>query len=149
MGVKTCIADQATLEINPEWLGFDMFESMKMSIMSDLPEPGDTLSQEWRNSFTVGIASDWHLSPYVALRAGYRFYANPMPDEISHGAYPNADQHVAAVSMNLTRGRHSLSLVYGINLLDPASSAGISNARYGSNIPELNHLVTFSYAFSF
>jgi hypothetical protein len=148
-GVKTRLSERYSLEINPAWLAFDMFDSMQLNMMNDWGGPGVRTSQEWRNAFTVGVASDWHLTRSVAVHAGYRYYDNPIPDDVASGAYLNASQHVVAVGMSVREGRHSLSMVYGLDMMDPAASSGISSARYGNALAQLGHLVTMSYGFSF
>jgi hypothetical protein len=148
-GVKTWLSDCHALEINPAWLGFDRFESMALDMIDEAPAPGEPAPQEWRSIFTVGIATDWYVRPNLAFHAGYRFYANPIPADMPQGAYLNADQHVMAVGLSLEEGPHSLSMVYGLDVMDPSSAMGISSARHGTNLPELGHLITFNYAFSF
>ena len=71
-----------------------------------------------------------------------------MPQDVTSGAFPNASRHVAAMGMSLREGRHSVSLIYGLDMMDPAAS-GISSARHGDNIDPLAHLVACTYDFSF
>jgi long-subunit fatty acid transport protein len=148
-GVKTWLSPDHVLEINPHWLGFPMFESMDLTMTDRPPGPGQSEPQEWRSAFTVGMSTDWHVSRTWALHAGYRFYDNPIPREIQSGAYPNASQHVLAVGLSLREGSHSLSMIYGADLMDPASGSGISSARHGNNLDPLAHLVSLTYSLSF
>ncbi len=148
-GVKTWLSADHVLEINPHWLNFAMFDSMDLSMTDKPPGPGESEPQEWRSAFTVGLATDWNVTDNVALSAGYRFYENPVPDGIRQGAFPNASQHVVAASISLREGRHSLALIYGLDLMDAASSNGITSARQDGTMNALSHLVSFTYGFSF
>jgi long-subunit fatty acid transport protein len=148
-GVKTWLSEGHVLEINPHWLHFGMFESMDLSMTDTPPGPGQEEPQEWRSTFTVGLSADWHLTRRLALSAGYRFYNNPMPEGITTGAFPNANQHVIAGGLRLVQGRHSLAMIYGLDLLEGGTSAGITSARQEGSLNELAHLVTLSYGFSF
>jgi long-subunit fatty acid transport protein len=111
--------------------------------------PGVSEPQLWRSTFTVGMGTDWQVSQLLTLHAGYRFYDNPVPDGVTAGAFPNANQHVTAVAMRLQEGPHALALIYGLDFLDAASSSGISSARQGENIESLAHLVSFTYNYAF
>lgn len=148
-GVKTWLSQAHTLEVNPRWLDFTMFDSMNLSVTEQPPGPGQSEPQEWRGTFTVGLSTDWQLAPAMALHAGYRFYDNPIPDDVGSGAFPNASQHVVAVGMTIREGRHSVSLIYGLDMMNPSTSSGISSARHGDNIDSLAHLASFTYSFSF
>lgn len=148
-GVKTWLSEAHVLEINPQWLNFAMFDSMDLSMTDQPPGPGQSEPQEWRSAFTVGMSTDWQFTQAMTMHAGYRFYDNPVPDNIASGAFPNASQHVVAMGMTLHEGRHSVSLVYGLDMMTPSSSSGISSDRHGDNIDPLAHLVSFSYGFTF
>ncbi len=147
-GVKTWLSEGHILEINPHWLGFEMFDSMDLNMTDAPPGPGEMEPQEWRSTFTVGLSTDWQVTRAMAFSAGYRFYNNPMPEDITAGAFPNANQHVLAVGIRVQQGRHSVALVYGLDMLEGAT-AQITSARQNGNVDEMGHLVSFNYGFSF
>lgn len=148
-GVKTWLSEAHVLEINPRWLNFGMFDSMDLSMTERPPGPGQSEPQEWRSTFTVGLSTDWRFTRAVALHAGYRFYDNPVPSEITSAAFPNASQHVMAVGMSVREGQHSLALIYGLDLMEASVSSGISTARQGQNLDPVAHLVSLTYGFTF
>lgn len=149
MGVKTWLSEAHALEINPAWLDFAMFDSMNMSMTDEQPGPGQSEPEEWRSAFTVGMATDWKVSATLVLHAGYRFYSNPIPEDIAAGAFPNANQHVIACGVSRVNGPHSVSLIYGMDMLEAPAGGNISSASRGDDIDSLAHLVSLSYAFSF
>ena len=149
MGVKTWLSESHVLEINPHWLDFAMFDSMNMSMTDEAPGPGQSEPEEWRSAFTVGMATDWEIAGNMVLHAGYRFYGNPIPEDIASGAFPNANQHVIACGLSRVQGRHSVSLIYGLDIMDSPANTRISSARQGDNIDSMAHLVSLNYAFSF
>jgi len=148
-GVKTWLSDVHVLEINPLWLNFTCFDSMDLSMTDRPPGPGQREPQEWRSTFTVGLSTDWHLTRATAVHAGYRFYNNPIPDTIPAGAFPNASQHVMAVGLSVRDGRHSLSMIYGLDVLEASGTGEITSVRHGDNIDPLAHLVAMTYRISF
>jgi hypothetical protein len=148
-GVVTRFSERHAVEINPSWLDFSMFDSMKLDVMNGPIRPGETEPQLWRSAVTVGMGAAWELHRGLALQAGYRFYENPMPADRTSGALLNATQHVLATGLGYRQGAHSLALTYGLDLMDAAEGASISSARYGNNLPSTAHLVSFVYAFSF
>ena len=148
-GVKTQLTEHHVLEINPRWLDFSMFDSMNLCMTEKPPGPGEGEPQLWRSTFTVGVAVDWHLARSLGLHAGYRFYNNPVPADISYGAFPNASQHVVAMAMTLREGPHSVALTYGLDFLVADSGSSITSARQGDDIDPLAHLVSLAYNYSF
>lgn len=148
-GVKTWLSEAHVLEINPRWLNFAIFDSMDLSMTDKPPGPGQSEPQQWRSTFTVGLSTDWQCTSALALHAGYRFYDNPVPSQVTSAAFPNASQHVMAVGMSLREGRHSLALIYGLDLMEASVSSGISSARQGQNLDPVAHLVSLTYGFKF
>lgn len=148
-GVMTWLSERQALDINPSWLDFSMFDSMKMDVMNGPVGPGESEPQLWRSAFTVGMGAAWELQPGLALQAGYRFYENPMPTGQASGALLNATQHVIAASLGYRQGAHSLALTYGLDLMATAEGASISSARHGDSLASTAHLVSFVYTFAF
>jgi hypothetical protein len=148
-GFKTWVSEQHLLDFNPCWLDFSMFDAMKLDVMEGPVGPGESEPQTWRSAVTVGMGAAWQIHPRLALQAGYRFYENPMPAERKSGALLNATQHVLATGLSYRQGAHSLSLIYGLDLLDAADGGSISSARYGDDLASTAHLVSFLYAFDF
>jgi len=148
-GVMTWLSDHHAVDINPSWLDFSMFDSMKMDVMNGHMGPGESEPQIWRSAFTVGMGTALEIHPGLAFQAGYRFYDNPMPADRASGALLNATQHVIAASLGYRQGAHSLTLTYGLDLMATDKGASISSARYGDNLASTAHLVSFVYAFAF
>ena len=133
------------VEVSGEWLQFSNFKTLAIEAL------GTTLNipQNWRNTFTVGIAGDWAFHENWTARAGYQYYKTPVPDSTFSPTIPDSNQNVGTVGLQYHWGRHAIEGAYGYVFYDKRdinNGAGYPfNGSYEWNV----HLFALSYNFSF
>ena len=70
---------------------FSRFESLPINAGNNtviLPPSSQNIPQNWRDTFTLGIAGDYQLSEHWVVRAGYQFYQSPFPIRLFLPRFP-------------------------------------------------------------
>jgi long-chain fatty acid transport protein len=105
--------------------------------------------ENWRNTFTAGIAGDWKFAENWIVRGGYQHYKTPVPDSTFSPTIPDSDQNVITAGLQYHWGRHAIEGAYGYVMYDDRhidnGPAYPFNGDYKWNV----HLFALSYNFAF
>jgi len=142
--------DRIRVEADVEWLQFSKFDKLPIegTTARSLGLPA-AIPQNWKDTFTVGIAGDWRLDEKWTLRGGYRFYESPIPDSTFSPTIPDANQNVITLGINFVSGRHSFEGAYGLDFYDTRNIRNDSNPAFNGKYEITVHLFSLSYAYSF
>jgi long-chain fatty acid transport protein len=149
-GYGVDVSDRVRLEINGEWLQFSRFQTFPVDVGNNnvlLPTTG--LRQDWKDTFTAGVAGDWRFAEDWTVRAGYQFYESPVPDETLSPSIPDANQHVATVGLAWQRGAHGLELAYAYDWYDRRTITNNQNPAFNGTYKIQLHMMALAYRFRF
>lgn len=149
-GVK--VSPTVRLEADVEWLEFSNFDQLPIHTGANTVLE-QTIRQDWKDTFTVGIAGDWAFHENWTLRAGYQFYESPVPDSTFSPTIPDANQNAFTGGINYRAGHHNAEFAYGYIRYDDRD---INNAATGVFPPIFNghyettvHLFALAYTYTF
>src|SRR4051812_23716486 len=145
LGYGVEITKDIHLEINGEWLQFSNFKTLSIKALNTTT----TVPENWRNTYTVGIAGDWKFAENWIVRGGYQHYKTPVPDSTFSPTIPDSDQNVITAGLQYHWGRHAIEGAYGYVMYDDRhidnGPAYPFNGDYKWNV----HLFALSYNFAF
>jgi long-chain fatty acid transport protein len=157
VGYGVELSDRVRVEINGEWLQWSRFQSLQVDIANNnllLTGPGggpSTIPQNWKDTFTAGIAGDYRISDHWMIRCGYQFYESPVPDSTFSPTIPDSNQHVITLGVGFRSQRHAVEAAYGLDLYEKREiQTGKPIASNFDGTYEWNvHLFSLSYRYSF
>ena len=140
------LTDSIRVEANLEWLEWSVNDTQT----ADLGANGsDSASQDWENTFTVGVGGDWRFADGWVARAGYAFIESPIPDETIAPILPDADRHVLSLGIGYTFKRHTIDLAYAFSIYDERDNSGNPGAAYPGTYDIDSNLVGMTYSVVF
>lgn len=152
IGYGIQLTDKLRLETDVEWIQFSRFESLPINAGNNnviLPPSSQNIPQDWRDTFTVGIAGDYQLTDHWVVRAGYQFYQSPVPKSTYSTTIPDANQNVFTVGLGYHSGRHALEIAYGADFYDTREIAATANPAFNGEYKVTVHLFSLSYKLAF
>lgn len=143
------LTDGIRVEADVEWLRFSRFKDLPLRVGKPLPGLPESVNQDWRDTFTIGIAGDWRINAHWVLRLGYQFYQTPVPDSTFSPTIPDADQNVITLGLGYRYKHHSLELAYGADFYDGRHITNDQNPAFNGTYDITVHLFALSYRLRF
>lgn len=148
LGYGLQLTEKIRLETDAEWIQFSRFKDLPITLGNNPGFPSN-VPENWRDTFTFGISSDWEIAPGWTLRGGYQYYQSPVPDSTFSPTIPDANQNVLTVGLNFKHKHHALEAAYGLDFYNhrniTTDQTPAFNGAYSLNV----HLFAFSYRYSF
>jgi len=147
-GVK--LTDKIRLEADVEWLQFSNFEDLPISVPVG-PQLGlpASINQDWKDTWTFGIAGDWEFATNWTLRLGYQFYQSPVPDSTFSPTIPDADQNVITFGLCYRTGHHAFEAAYGLDFYDVREISTAQQPAFNGKYEFTVHLFSLGYRYRF
>jgi len=160
-GLAMAITPELTVELGARWEGWSAFDELR--VILDTPVLGQTASitpRNWDDTWAVNVGGEYHLTPTVALLAGYLYGQNPVPGSTFDPSIPDSDAQLLTIGTDITLDLWNLALAYGYEFhqdriknnsigdpLDPGglNPASFANGQYTADI----HLVALSVSYAF
>lgn len=100
--------ERLVLEAGLRWEGWSSYKSLALKTTPAVPAE----MKNWKDTWAFNLGAEYQLTDLVALRAGYLFGGNPVPDNTFEPAIPDADVHLFTLGGGLKHGSFSLDLAY-------------------------------------
>ncbi len=150
VGYGIRLSDRARLEFSGEWVEFSRFDSLPLDIAANNPLlPSRVVAEEWRNTFTAGLAGDWAFAHGWSWRGGYQYYQTPVPDRTLTPVIPDSNQHVLTTGVSYRFGKHRLDLSYGKVFYLTHDVSPQDNPAFPGRYEFDVHLFSAAYSFLF
>jgi len=150
VGYGVQITDKFRVESDVEWIQFSKFKSLNLDVgRNAFLFPSTSIPQDWKDTFTAGIAGEWKFAPGWTMRGGYQFYQSPVPDRTFSPTIPDADQNVLTVGLSYQTGQHTFDLGYGADFYAPRTITNDQNAAFNGTYKNTVHLFALSYRYNF
>jgi len=143
-GYGVRLTENWTAEVQVEWLSGSVNKTQPIEVEAPYTPlvQQSRIENNWKDTWTYGIGTDWTFAPGWVARAGYMFMESPVPDETISPLLPDADRDVFAVGLGRQFGPHSLDLAYTYNRFHTRTTP-TGRYEYQAN------LIGISYAFRF
>jgi long-chain fatty acid transport protein len=108
------------IEFDIEWTNWDMLNDVKLhssnpSFDSDIA-PANTTHFDWMDSFFYELGAEWKFAEQWALRAGYIFSENSVPNHTFGPVVADTDRHIFSVGLGWTLQRIIVDFAYQYTL---------------------------------
>lgn len=149
VGYGIDLTEKARLEVNVEYLEFSNFKSLDLNVGANnvLFGGAPSFNQDWRDTYTIGIAGDYEVCEGWRAMGGYQFYKSPVPDHTFSTTIPDADQHALTGGLMYSGGHHRAELGYSYVIYEDRDIRG--NGAFNGSYETTVHLITASYIYSF
>jgi long-chain fatty acid transport protein len=145
-GIK--LSDTVRVEADGEWLQFSNFDQLPLHTGANkLLE--QSVAQNWKDTFTVGIAGDWRFHDNWTLRGGYQFYETPVPDSTFSPTIPDANQNAFTFGIDFHSGHHEAEFAYGYIRYDDRDINNGPAYPFNGHYETTVHLFALAYSFRF
>jgi long-chain fatty acid transport protein len=144
------VTDTIRVEADLEWIQFSKFQSLDLNLGNDaLLLPRSSIAQNWKNTYTAGIAADWRFHPNWIVRGGYQHYQTPVPDYTMSTTIPDANQNVITVGLAFEKGHNRVELAYGYDFYDTRNITKNQNPAFNGQYNIWVHMISFAYSYRF
>jgi long-chain fatty acid transport protein len=148
------LTDTWRIEPKAEWLQFSRYK--RMSVHAGDNEAlvqsiglGDS-PQNWDDTVTLGIGTDWTFAPHWTARAGYLYLPSPIPDSTFAPTSLDVDQSIVSTGLGYSRGHHAVDLAYSLGIFDKRTVGYNQSPLYQNSTYEFEgHLIALTYTYTF
>ncbi len=146
-GISTTMLDRWTFEFDAQYTTWNDFDDLEIHLKPGLVTLGGlserVLEEDWTNTWGFHFGTEYKYTDNFAVRAGYFYDTNPIPDETLGPILPDSDRHNFSLGCGYTRGDWTLDGAYMWSKFENRSTDKNYedfNASYRSNF----HLVGFT-----
>ncbi|MDY6837593.1 MAG: outer membrane protein transport protein [Thermodesulfobacteriota bacterium] len=138
-----------TLGLELEWTGWSSFDKQVVDIKDEVPEAGfsdSTTPLDWKDMWRVGVGMEYKANENLALRGGYTFMENQVPEHTLGPASPESDQHVFSIGFGYKMNKTTLDAFYMVSFYEDRK---VDNAILSGEYENFAHYIGFSWGYSF
>ncbi len=144
------LTDTLRIEADFEWIQFSKFQSLDLNLGNNaFLVPNSSIPQDWKNTFTAGIAADWRFHPNWTVRGGYQFYQSPVPDHTMSTTIPDANQNVLTLGLAYTKGHSEIQLAYGYDFYATRNISNNQNPALNGQYQVSLQMISCAYTYRF
>ncbi|MBI5394439.1 MAG: outer membrane protein transport protein [Verrucomicrobia bacterium] len=130
------------IEFDLEWTNWDMVNDVRLRSSNPnfdalVAPAANTLSFDWMDSFFYELGLQYDISNHWALRAGYIFSENSVPNRTFGPAVPDADRHVFSIGGGCSFRHINVDVVYQYSLVEDrtvsTSAVTAANGKWESS----------------
>jgi long-chain fatty acid transport protein len=118
LGVAWRPVERFTVAMDFDWNRWASFKEQTLDFSDEIPAVGFTdqiIPQDWRNTRNIKIGFDLKVSSALALRWGFAYIENPVPENTLSPADPDADNDTVSIGLGYDLSRSlTIDLVYMI-----------------------------------
>jgi long-chain fatty acid transport protein len=138
--------DRLKIEADAIWTDWHTFKALKIS-SADPHFNGLALPARWKSGFTFRLGTQYDLTAHWALRAGYAYSQNSVPESTFSPLVPDSNYHLLSVGLGYSTDRWSLDAAYEYIFREPRNisndvNSPTVNGSWSNNIQGL--MITFT-----
>jgi long-chain fatty acid transport protein len=137
--------DTFRAEVDGEWLDFSQYEKLTVN---DSQLGTTTAAQSLKDTWTVGIGTEWDFLPQWTLRSGFMYLENPTPEQTYSSLGPDTDQGVVSIGLGYETEHHAVDVGYAIGIFNGRNVRGSSNSPDGK-YDYSYQVLSLSYGYKF
>lgn len=146
--------DKLTVELGVRWEGWSTYEDLTFKLDQPVGFPtADTREvqeKDWDDTWSYSIGSKYAINDTLALLAGFRHDANPVPNETFEPAVMGSDKNSYSIGASKVFGSHCVAVDYSYETYENRSKNNnvgdeAGNGRYSTDV----HMVAVSVSYGF
>jgi long-chain fatty acid transport protein len=107
---------QLKLEADVEWINWDTLNNVVLHAPPGTSFNGTTIPFNWKDSMYYEFGTEYEINEHWAVRGGYIFSVNTVPNSTFGPSVPDSNRHVFSVGGGYSTKRLSVDLVYQYSL---------------------------------
>lgn len=144
--------DKLKLEFDINWVEWSTFDKADLKD-EDTGVLISTTDLDWGDTWIFALGGEYLLTEKLALRAGYCFVENAVPEKAFTPAVPDSDMHAITLGLGYTLDRVTIDLAYGIGFYEERDIDNNIGANVGTTVSgkydSLIHIIGVSVGFRF
>jgi len=89
---------------------------------------------DWNDTWIVALGGEYMLKPNLALRAGYSYQENAVPEKTFNPDVPDSGLNVITLGLGYTADRFTVDIAYGIGIYNDRDVRNSVGASVGSTV---------------
>ncbi len=110
-GISYYFIKELKLEFDLDWIRWSEFKTQNINVIEN-PAFSLAIDRNWKNSFIYILGLEYYVTESVALRTGYSFIENSIPDETYEPAIPDTQRHVVSIGTGYKIKNWMLNIAY-------------------------------------
>lgn len=160
VGVSFRPTERWTLEVDGDWTGWSSYDEFPFNTSTSVSVLGKqiygstalTKSKDWRNVWALRLGGQYKVTERIALRAGYLYDRNPVPNETYSADLPDSDRQAGSVGIGYAGSTYTVDFAYAYVYYSPRTvkrydSSG--NTLIDGTFKSVNHLMGLTLAYRF
>ncbi len=115
-GISTTMFDRWNFEFDVQYTTWNDFDDIEINLKPGLASLGGVtelvLEEDWTNTWGFHFGTEYKYTDNFAVRAGYFYDTNPIPDETMGPILPDSDRHNFSLGCGYTKGDWTLDGAY-------------------------------------
>jgi len=148
-GISWMPTEKLLLDFDLEVVRWSSFDRQFLNVKREVPEAGifdKTVPQDWDDSWQLKFGSEYRVSENFALRGGYAFIGQSVPEHTLGPGNPDANQHNFSVGLGYRTGRWTIDAFYNAGFFEDRS---ISNSIITGEFDSQTHAIGSSIGYRF
>jgi long-chain fatty acid transport protein len=148
-GISWKPSERLVADFDAELVRWSSFDKQVIDIEDEVPAAGlmdTTVPQDWDDSWQYKLGVEYLPREHIALRAGYAFISEVVPEHTLGPGNPDADAHNFSVGFGYRRGRLVIDTSYMLGILE---SRTVNNSILSGEYDTRNHFLGSSVGYSF
>lgn len=138
-----------TFGLEIEWTGWSSFDKQVLNLKDEVPEAGFSDSStplDWKDMWRVGAGMEYKANERLALRGGYTFLENQVPEHTLGPASPESNQHAFSIGLGYKMNKTVVDAFYMVAFYEDRK---VENATLSGEYENFAHYIGFSWGYRF
>jgi long-chain fatty acid transport protein len=137
------------LSFDAEWTGWSSFDRMDVHLRNEVPQAGITSTTtrlDWKDVWVFKFGVEYQVTDRIALRTGYAYIQNPVPESTLNPGAPEADRHEIPVGFGYKIRGVTLDTFY---MVDIYKKRQVQNSTLSGEYGGIAHMIGMSMGYRF
>ncbi len=114
-GVAYKINPKLKVEVNMDWTKWSSFKTQDLTV-TDNALLNQSIPRNWEDSYFYSVGSEWWALNWLAIRLGYAYAENSIPDSTMDASIPDFDRHIIAFGTGIKYRKYTVNFSYNAML---------------------------------
>ena len=138
-----------TFGFDVELVRWSSFNEQKLDFEDEVPAAGftdTTIDLDWHDSWLIKLGVEYEVNDRLALRTGYAYVENPVPERTLSPANPDADQHNFSIGFGYKIGKWVVDGFYNASFFEDRK---VNNSILSGTYENFTHYIGSSLGYRF
>lgn len=141
--------EKLILALDAELVRWSSFDTIEIDFKKEVPETGftdSTAELDWKDIWVIKAGAEYRMNEKIALRCGYAYGKNPVPDRSLEPSNPDSDQHNFSVGAGYKFDKWIIDFFYDAAFYEDRN---VTNTILSGAYENFTHYTGFSVGYRF